>query len=336
MSEVKPMSGLKCPLILDSKDVSYSLVDYRNSYFTSENPDKIIDFYDSFRNRDDLIEWMKERPKGVANIYEVDGDKEIIVVIPTADFNGKYAKECRENIFRGLHIIFVESGGRGDFYFNIAHNVNLGVKKAMEYDPKWVVFSGDDMYKIDKVMTLKEQLRTLNNEAVDVVFTKPSNYHSAPERMAEKNILFDLFYGITNEDAGREIIKLSKKYDIKYFLCPASGIFSRLFKKGYEFAEIQSFGIFSAEWVRKVNCNILDETFINAGEDTDLSLRFSLDRSRVAFIDYRIGGIIGGTLGIGVERGLRSIAGLCYLNFKCSQKVERFIEEGKHRGDEIR
>ena len=62
MSEVKPMSGLKCPLILDSKDVSYSLVDYRNSYFTSENPDKIIDFYDSFKNREDLIEWLKEKP----------------------------------------------------------------------------------------------------------------------------------------------------------------------------------------------------------------------------------------------------------------------------------
>ena len=85
-----------------------------------------------------------------------------------------------------------------------------------------------------------------------------------------------------------------------------------------------------------MNFSVLDETFINAGDDTDLSLRFSLDRSRVAFIDYSIGDIIGGTLGIGVERGLRSIAGLCYLNFKWSQKVKSFIEEGKHRGDEIR
>ena len=45
---------------------------------------------------------MRERPKGVANIHEFEGDKDIIVVIPTADFNGKYAKECRENIFKGL------------------------------------------------------------------------------------------------------------------------------------------------------------------------------------------------------------------------------------------
>ena len=257
-------------------------------------------------------------------------------MVLTADFNGNYAKEIRENTFKGLHIIFVESRVIPDLYFNFAHYMNFGIKKDMEYDPKWIIWSGDDEYKIDDVRVLKKQLSALNNEAVDVVFIKPSNYHSAPERMAKKNILFDLFYGITNKGAGKEIIKLSRKYDIRYFLCPASGIFSRLFKKGYEYTEIQSFGIFSAEWVRKVNCNVLDEMFINAGEDTDLSLRFSLDRSRLAFIDYRIGDIIGGTHGIGVDRALRSIAGMCYLNFKWAQKVERFIEAVKHRGDEIR
>ena len=36
-------------------------MDYRNSSFTSENTDKIIEFYESFENRDYLIEWMKER-----------------------------------------------------------------------------------------------------------------------------------------------------------------------------------------------------------------------------------------------------------------------------------
>ena len=84
-------------------------MDYRNNYFTSNDPDKIIEFYNSFGNRDQLIQWMRERPKGIANIHEVDGDRDVIVVIPTADFNGRYAKECRENIFKGLHIIFVEN-----------------------------------------------------------------------------------------------------------------------------------------------------------------------------------------------------------------------------------
>ena len=135
--------------------LTFSLVDYRNNYFTSDDSNKIIEFYNGFENRDKLIQWMRERPKGVSTIHEVEGDKDVVVVIPTADFNGKYAKECRENIFKGLHIIFVESGGKGDFYFNIAHNFNVGIKKAMKYNPKWIVFSGDDMVQVDDITVLK-------------------------------------------------------------------------------------------------------------------------------------------------------------------------------------
>lgn len=37
--------------------------------------------------------------------------KDIIVVIPVTDFNGKYMKVYRDEIFKDLHMIFVESGG---------------------------------------------------------------------------------------------------------------------------------------------------------------------------------------------------------------------------------
>ena len=90
-------SRLFCPMERTMTKMFFSLVDYRNNYFTSDDPNKIIQFYNGFENRDQLIQWMKERPKGVAFIHEVEGDKEIIVVITTADFNGKYARECREN-----------------------------------------------------------------------------------------------------------------------------------------------------------------------------------------------------------------------------------------------
>ena len=74
-----------------------------------------MEFYNGFEYRDQLKQWMKESPKGIATIHEVEGDKDIIVVIPTEDFNGKYAKECRDNKFKGLHMAFVESGERGTF-----------------------------------------------------------------------------------------------------------------------------------------------------------------------------------------------------------------------------
>ena len=117
---------------------------------------------------------MRERPKGVANIHEVEGNKDIIVIIPTADYNGKYAKECSDNVFKGLHIVFVESGVN-DFYFNYAHNCNVVIKRAMDYNPKWVIVSNDDMYKIDDISVLQKQLESINNKKIDTVFTKPSN-----------------------------------------------------------------------------------------------------------------------------------------------------------------
>ena len=79
------LGRLRCPIQFLQEELFFSLVDYRNNYFTSEDPNKIIEFYNGFENRDKLIEWMRERPKGVANVHEVEGDKEIIVVIPTAE-----------------------------------------------------------------------------------------------------------------------------------------------------------------------------------------------------------------------------------------------------------
>ena len=175
-------------------ELFFSLIDYRNNYFTSEDSDKIIEFYNGFENREQLINWMRERPKGSSNIHEIEGENDIVVVITTADFNGKYAKDCRESIFKGLHIIFVESGGRGDFYFNYSHNCNVGIRKAMEYNPKWVVVSNDDVYKIDDISVLQKQLETVNNKKIDTVFTKPSNYHSHPVRFAKPIILYYLYF----------------------------------------------------------------------------------------------------------------------------------------------
>ena len=163
-------SRLYCHAKYPEKEIFFSLVDYHNNYFTSDDPDKSIEFYKGFDNREQLINWMRERPKGSSNIHEIEGENDIVVVIPTADFNGKFAIDCRESIFKGLHIIFVESGGRGDFYFNIAHNCNVGIRKAMVYNPKWVVVSNDDMYKIDGVEVLKTEIDKVDDDKYDIIF----------------------------------------------------------------------------------------------------------------------------------------------------------------------
>ena len=166
--------------ILDEENIctSFSLSDYRNNSYLSESIEEILHFYSGFENAKQLIQWMKERPIGIARVHEINGDKDIIVVIPTANFNGDHAIECRNAIFKGLHIIFVESGEIPDPYFNYSRSCNIGIKKALEYDPKWVVVSNDDMKKIDEVDLLRKEVSSLDHSQIPVIFTKPSLYHS--------------------------------------------------------------------------------------------------------------------------------------------------------------
>jgi hypothetical protein len=108
---------------------------------------------------------------------EFNGDEDdVIVVIPTTNVNGKFAVNCREDIFKGMHIIFVESG-EGNFYFNYAHNCNEGLRRAIEYEPRWIVLSNDDMFKIDPPEFLINELKRID-DSFKIIFTGVSEYHS--------------------------------------------------------------------------------------------------------------------------------------------------------------
>lgn len=300
-------------------------VNHLNNLFTSSDPKNVIEFYSSFDSREQLIQWMLERPKSLGHIHEVEGDKEIIVVIPTADSNGKYAKHCREDIFEGLHIIFVESGGRDDLYFNFAHNVNLGMKKALEYNPKWIVLSNDDMYKIDDVAILRRQLKCLENERVDAVFTDSSVYHSVPMMIVRRNLLFSLYNIYRRGRLGMKMNSLEKKFQVKYAVVKKTNKNKLLFRRRIVFVNLIDFGIFGAAFIKRMKGSLYDEIFINEAEDSDLSVSISLKPYRVKSIKFKIGDMIGSTLGTGADRNLRSIAGMCYFNFKWSSVFDRIL-----------
>jgi len=323
---IKSTSKLRCAVQWNMPNLFFSLVDYRNNLFTSNDPKKIMEFYDGFENRNELIEWMKERPKGASYIHEVEGNKEIIVVIPTADFNGKYARECRENIFKGFHIIFVESGGREDFYFNHAHNCNIGIKKAMEYNPKWIVYSNDDMYKIDDAKVLKNELLKIDYKAFDVVFTNPSKYHSIPDNLGKENILRKIVF--TFLPRRRMQKKIEKKFNVTLFPARIHSYFRFFYKPGYRYISLADFLIFSSNYLGE-NGELFNEDFVNGGEDNDLSLKVSLKRDRYTFINFRIGDYEGRSLGTGTLRQLRNETALTLLNYMIDNDLHPASEEIK-------
>ncbi|MGC8567522.1 MAG: hypothetical protein ACP5M8_07760 [Caldisphaera sp.] len=318
--------------------ISFNLVDFRNNLFTSNNPDDIIEFYNTFKDRDSLIKWMRERPKGVSYIHEVEGRKDIIVVIPTADFNGKYAKTCREEIFKGLHMVFVESGV-GNFYFNYAHNCNIGIKKALEYDPKWIIVSNDDMYKVDDVSVLIKQLENINNKDFDVIFIKPGFTHSRISAVGSFTLsswmLFFIFSNLLNHKFWRvfplsfQVYKINKRLLGKKFFSDVAlpdskinshnkilyYIYLRLTRLLFKYNTIGDFGIFSSIFIKN-NMPLFDENYINGVEDVDLQTQIKLKKLKYKNISWEIGDYISVTFGKNITRTLRDISNLIYYNYK--------------------
>ena len=299
----------------------FSLVVYKNNYFISKNYDDIVEFYKSFENSEQLIRWMKERPTGISQLHEIEGNKEIIIVIPTSDFEGKYAKSCREEIFLGHHIIFVESGGKEDFYFNIAHNFNVGFKRALEYNPKWVIYSNDDMYKIDNSEKLTNELKKLNHKEIMMVFSREASiYHSAHGFLVRRRVFRNVAFFFVNKYK-RFVAYIEKKFNVNYFIFSELNFLGKILYKKIEAIRLGiDFCIISGEYIKSKNGKVMDEVYINHLDDSDLSLQFFQQNFVVAEIDYKIGDFIGSTLGTGPHRMLRSIASEVYFNNKWKLK----------------
>jgi len=77
---------------------------------------------------------------------------------------------------------------------------------------------------------------------------------------------------------------------------------------------------------------MFDETFVNGGEDLDLSLSIKSRGNKIEFISYRIGDYLGSSLGKntpegirnlkGTPRRLRDIANMSYFNYKIESEEE--------------
>jgi hypothetical protein len=285
-----------CDQGINKKDENlfFSLVDYRNNLFTSNNVNKILEFYNSFENKGQLLQWIRERPTGASKIYEVNGDKNIIVVIPTADFNGKYAKECRENIFKGLHIIFVESG-RNNFYFNYAHNCNVGIKKAMEYNPKWIIISNDDMIKVDSIEKLVIELKAYNENKEACVFINEGTYHSTYALLSRPTLRRKAALFIKG-NINRKLLSIEKKFKINFVI----GSIYHIYRFIYNNQKIRyggSFTILNKSLVAKLGFKVFNENFINGMEDIYLAYVLKKTKVNIYNINYSIKDIIGGTIG---------------------------------------
>ena len=283
--------------------------------FNGSTEREVMRFYDKFEDANDLIHWVRSRKHGKASIHEVGEYEDIVVVVPTKDIRSGNSTNIAQQIFKGLKIIFVESG-EDSALFNYSRNCNIGLRRALTYNPDWIILSNDDMYKIDGVEVLKEGLKKMDPEAVKTVFTNPpGRYHSYLTGIGLTTRIRDSFLK-ANGTLGRMQVKLENKFGIK--IVPAYPSIPKRFMTSNNrfFYVTSSFSIFSGEYVKSKDGNVFDELFVNMWEDTDISLEFSGYPANYSFIDYSIGDMIGSSFGNTHARHLRSLVSRVYFNKK--------------------
>lgn len=282
----------------------------------SKNPDEIYSFYDNFSNSDELVKWMIKRQGAIEDVKVTDSDdNDIVIIVPTMHEESENANHCRNEIFNGMRIVFVTSG-YDNFNFNYAYSCNIGVKKALEYDPKWIVLSNDDMVAQDPPEKLKEQLSNLENQESEVVFTGGTDnvYHSYPVMLGESSIVRNSYLRISGPDNKKQVL-LEKKFGIE--IVPSTNFNKKgIFRKSVKFTNIGSFGIFSSDFIRDNNSVLFDEVYLNEFEEVELSYKIFREKRVTSFIDYKIGDKVGTSLGTGAVRKFRAIASRAYFNYK--------------------
>lgn len=288
-----------------------------NSLFESKDLNNFIKFCNSFNDGNELIYWLKRRLKAKVNLYEIKGDKDIIVVIPTKDRNGKLAKNCKI-IFKGMRIIFAESHGE---YFNYSHSCNLGLKRAVQYRPKWVILSNDDVYKIDNIGVLREELNRIPDNRINVVdLTSSRSNDSRRFIFVRPNLINKIYRNMMGGYRRAYQIGFDKfgiNYEPGYTNLTFRITYPIFYRSKIEFktgAKIGYFNVFSYDFLKKLKGDVFDEFYPHDREDEDLAIR--LKKESYTSIKFRIGHYHGKSLGSGKDRKLSRLVSLAYLNYK--------------------
>jgi len=182
----------------------------------------------------------------------------------------------------------------------------------MEYNPKWVVLSNDDMVKIDKISSLIKEpdgINSVKTMAVCRSRSKEANRARIGHPKRLRNFLFRMRDSYT-----RSLLTYEKKFDIRFFVEGLKFPWNHLFRNLLEVRAISDFAVLSSDLFRDYS-TLYDETFINGGEDIDLSIRLYLIKINYVLLYYRISSIGVGTIG-SKNRMLKDIINLAYLNSK--------------------
>ena len=289
--------------------------------FMSDDVKEILNFYDSFSNREELIEWIKDVPKSSPEVNIIGNqESEVAVVIPTPAIDHPLALYCRDNVFEGLKLYFsVDSS----FLFNLSRSYNIGGKSlSNDKNIRWVIFSNVDMVRIDPSNKISKELSKLNDR-VKFCYAREDGSHSYRVRIGEYTYLRKVTFSLLGKTRKLRSA-LEKRFSIHLNAEDDRHWLTRRFVTNYR--SLMNFGdffIFSVDLLKQYDFTPFDEFYLNGMEDIDLSLRLfqDLDSDQIKAIDYRVGSMESGVRGRDLKRVIRSIPSLAYFN----EKIEKIL-----------
>jgi len=186
----------------------------------------------------------------------------------------------------------------------------------MEYNPKWVVVSNDDMRKVESPEKLREELLKQNSDEIWILNAQGSGIHSKLVKVGTRS-LFALILLLSQNNRTILMIEKSLRYKVgKILIAESYSLKHRFFtKKLFSVRNVASFFILSNLCIKTTKGNLFDETFINDYEDLDLALRYIKNNQKE--INYKIDDIGEGGMtlgGIQSMRFARDIANRIYLS----------------------
>ncbi|MCH4814727.1 MAG: hypothetical protein QXY87_09970 [Saccharolobus sp.] len=261
----------------------------------------------SHASSEEIIKWMRNRKTAEMRIYEIEGDSDVVVVIPTANVNGKLARNVKE-VYKGFHIIFVESFGP---LFNYARSANFGLKYSLRLKPRWIIISNDDVISVKG--DVKNELSVVSRN-VDLVMASKSNYHTYPVVLVKPNEYFikgmkvfgKVFNSAPAEVYGK-ILRYKERFEVDVITMIKSMVGFMVKFSGEIVGEFINAGSFA---IVRPKEKVMDETFINSHEDLLLSITSKYYISNVKVREMR-----GASLGFGKLRFAKIFVNEIYFNY---------------------
>ena len=327
----------------DLKDSSF--ISYLEYFYNSKDKLDWQNFYRNLRTPKDAIEFSHSRqnPYYAIKIINDVGYPKLVVVIPTPDVHDRITERTIAH-FGNTCIILVESSGNN---FNFAKSMNIGIQRALQLDPKWILLCNNDVYPVDNIEKLEFSLKKSQPIASVPILNEPNIIRPIVTNWfepsyIEQQLMKIISYPtellglsgslISNLVASRykifssdTIIRFLETNNTVYnsitYQSSISGMLKRtidvLKSKGrylVSYMNIQPVGIFAPYILEEFS---FDETFINHGEDSDLSIRLKLNDINISQTNIAFGGLVSASLGRSISRMYRcTLFGLLYMGFK--------------------